>query len=476
MNNKISGNCEIVWGNCLNLIKDKLSQKDFNLWFQPIKPVSIKSNTITLEVPSAYFHEHLEENYIHLLGFALKKYIGKDVRLEYKVVVDNASKKVQAQYYNSNNTNINNTTRNTANNYGSYLNPFATNNYKLNIDPQLNSEKNFDNFVEGKCNSLARNAGFSIAKNPGKTAFNPLFIYGKSGLGKTHIAQAIGIEVKKNFPEKTVLYVNFNRFMSQYQRAGMNGNTVDFLNFYQMIDVLIIDDIQEISGKTKAATQNTFFHIFNHLHQSGKQLILTSDRSPKLFTDIEDRLLTRFKWGLTTAIEKPDYKTRVEILKKKAHKDGIKISTSVIEYLANNITESIRELEGAMISLLAHSTLSKKDITMDVAVNIVDNLITKPKKREITVEMIQDKVCEYFGVTKEAVQSKTRKRDVVQVRQITMYLSKQYTNTSLVSIGSKIGKRDHSTVLHACKTVNDLIDTDRNFKSNIKDIESKLYL
>jgi chromosomal replication initiator protein len=342
---------------------------------------------------------------------------------------------------------------------------------KLDIDPRLNPENSFDNFIEGECNRLARSAGYAVAKNPGGTAFNPLLIYGDSGLGKTHLAQAIGIEVKELFPEKTVLYVNANKFQTQFVDAIRNNNKNDFLHFYQMIDVLIIDDVHEFAGKEK--TQDTFFHIFNHLHQSGKQLILTSDKPPVELQGMETRLLSRFKWGLSADLQAPDFETRMAILKKKTYNDGIELPEEVLEYISTHISDNIRELEGALISLLAQSTLNKKEITLDLTKEMIDKLI-KSTKREISIDYIQKVVCNYYNIGLDQLQSKTRKREIVQARQVAMFFSKTLTKSSLATIGSQIGGKDHATVLHACKTVNNLIETDKRFRIQVDEIEKKL--
>jgi chromosomal replication initiator protein len=342
---------------------------------------------------------------------------------------------------------------------------------KMNIDPRLNAEYSFDNFVEGECNRLARSAGFAVANNPGGTAFNPLLIYGDSGLGKTHLAQAIGIEIKDKFQDKTVLYVPANRFQTQFVEAIRNNTKNDFLHFYQMIDVLVIDDVHEFAGKEK--TQDIFFHIFNHLHQSGKQLILTCDKPPVELQGLEQRLLSRFKWGLSADLQIPDYETRVAILKQKTYKDGIVLPDEVVEYIATHITDNVRELEGALISLLAQSTLNKKEITLNLAKEMIDKLI-KNTKREVSIDYIQKVVCNYFDVAVDSLQSKTRKREIVQARQVAMYFSKNLTKSSLATIGSQIGGKDHATVLHACKTVNNLVETDKQFKNQIEEIEKKL--
>jgi chromosomal replication initiator protein len=469
---------EIVWENCLNVIKDNIPHVSFKTWFEPIVPIKIENDILTIQVPSAFFYEYLEEHFIDLLRKTIRRELGHSAKLEYSVVVDTPHQKNQqplTQCLPSNNkTDLSNRPMSMQMNGEKPIvkNPFVIPGIKkLNVDPQLNADYTFDNHVEGECNRLARSAGMAVAKNPGKTAFNPLFIYGNPGLGKTHLAQAIGIDVKKYFPEKIVLYVNANKFKTQYTDSVRNNNTNDFLNFYQMIDVLIVDDIQEIAGNV--STQNTFFHIFNHLHQTGKQIILTADRAPVEMKGMEERLLSRFKWGLSADIQMPDYETRMAILEHKVYKDGISISKEVIEYIASNISSNIRELEGALISLLAQATLNRKEITKEVAVSIVDKLVKKTQ-RELSVDFIQQVVCEYFGLAVDSLQSKTRKREIVQARQVAMYFSKSLTNSSLSTIGSKIGKKDHATVLHACKTVNNLIETDKDFKSQMKEIETQI--
>jgi len=285
------------------------------------------------------------------------------------------------------------------------------------------------------------------------------------------LAQAIGIEIKDKFQDKTVLYVPANRFQTQFVEAIRNNTKNDFLHFYQMIDVLIIDDVHEFAGKEK--TQDIFFHIFNHLHQSGKQLILTCDKPPVELQGLEQRLLSRFKWGLSADLQIPDYETRVAILKQKTYKDGILLPDEVVEYIATHITDNVRELEGALISLLAQSTLNKKEITLHLAKEMIDKLI-KNTKREVSIDYIQKVVCNYFDVPVDSLQSKTRKREIVQARQVAMYFSKTLTKSSLATIGSQIGGKDHATVLHACKTVNNLVETDKQFKTQIEEIEKKL--
>jgi chromosomal replication initiator protein len=357
-------------------------------------------------------------------------------------------------------------------NSNSIKNPFILPGLKkMNVESQLNPNYSFDNLVEGDCNRLARSAGFAVANKPGGTAFNPLLIYGNVGLGKTHLANAIGIEIKKNFPNKTVLYVQAEKFITQFVDAVKNNSHNDFIHFYQMIDVLIIDDVQFFAGKER--TQDVFFQIFNHLHQTGKQLVLTSDKSPIELIGLEQRLLSRFKWGLSADLQVANLETRIAILEKKIYADGIEMPKDVIEYLAYNITTNVRELEGALISLVAQSTLNRKSITMELARQMIDKFV-KNTTREISIDFIQKVVSDYFNLPLDLLKSKTRKREVVQARQIAMFFAKSMTKSSLASIGLQCGGKDHATVLHACRTVNNLLETDKKFRVYIDEIEKKI--
>ncbi len=465
-----------VWNNCLQIIKDNIPAQSFKTWFEPIKALRLEGNVLTIQVPSLFFYEWLEEHYVGLLRKTVKKQLGEDGRLEYNIVVEKSS------------TSIPYTTNMPSNGNGAegknqsmpmpislnkdIKNPFVIPGLKkLQVDPQLNQNYTFENFIEGDCNRLARSAGYAVAGKPGGTSFNPLMIYGGVGLGKTHLVQAIGNEIKRTLTDKLVLYVSCEKFTQQFVDALKNNNINDFVNFYQAMDVLIMDDVHNFAGKEK--TQDIFFHIFNHLHQSGKQLIIASDKPPKDLSGLEERLLSRFKWGLSADLQIPDLETRMAILNKKMYFDGIELPSEVIEYVAHNIDNNVRELEGAMVSLLAQSTLNKKEIDLNLAKSMLKNFI-KNSSKEISMEYIQKLVCEYFEVPIEMVKSKTRKREIVQARQISMYLSKLHTKTSLKSIGAFFGGRDHSTVIYACQTVDDLIDTDKKFKGYVADIQKKL--
>ena len=467
-----------VWNNCLSIIRDNVTAQNFKTWFKPIKAVKLDDKILTVQVPSQFFYEWLENNYITLIKKTLKRELGKDAKLEYNILLETSSgkKPYVTKLPSSDQPTIKNDPISMPINMGdsTIRNPFIIPGLqKININPQLNESYTFDAYIEGECNRLARSAGFAVSQNPGGTSFNPLFIYGNGGLGKTHLANAIGIEVKNNHPEKIVLYVSADKFQTQFVDAIMDNKKNDFVHFYQSIDVLIIDDVQFLCGKEK--TQDVFFHIFNHLHQNKNQIILTSDKAPVDIVGMEQRLLSRFKWGLSADLQSPDLETRLAILKKKIKNDGIDIPYEVVEYIAYSITTNVRELEGALISLLAQSSLNKKEITIDLAKNMLDKFV-KNTVREVSIDYIQKVVCEYFDIPIEIMKSKTRKREIVQCRQLAMYFSKQMTKNSLAMIGKHCGNKDHATVLHACKTVNNLADTDKRFKGYISDIEKKLTL
>ena len=473
----MSKNLENVWSNCLEVIKDNVPLQAFKTWFAPIKAVKLKSNILTIQVPSQFFYEWLEEHYIELLKKTIRKEIGPDAKLEYSIIMEN----------NKNSSNpytvkIPTTDKRAIKNRPVAMpldissnpirNPFIIPGLrKVNVDSNLNPNYSFENFVEGDCNRLARSAGYAVAEKPGGTAFNPLLIYGGVGLGKTHLSHAIGISIKNRFPNKTVLYVSSEKFTHQFIDSVKNNNTNDFIHFYQMIDVLLIDDVQFFAGKEK--TQDVFFHIFNHLHQTGKQLIITSDKAPVEMQGMEQRLLSRFKWGLSADLQMADLETRIAILNKKMYSDGIELPSEVVEYLAYSISNNIRELEGALISLIAQSSLNKKSITLDLAKQMIDKFV-KNTAREVSIEYIQKVVCDYFDLPIELMKSKTRKREVVQARQIAMYFSKKMTKSSLANIGMHCGGKDHATVLHACRTVNNLAETDKHFRTYLADLEKKL--
>ena len=462
-----------VWNNCLNFIRQNIEPQQFNVWFTPIVPLSLEDNMLTVEVPSEFFREYLEDAYLNILKAALKKELGAAAKLTY--VVKPVQQQPPLRYPAAHGqTPVNKTiqvnTFTPAGNPGPFVYPGIQ---RVQVNPHLNPVYNFKNLVVGECNRMGYTAGESISAAPGKTAFNPLFLFGGPGLGKTHIAQAIGIAIKEKYPELVVLYVPANRFKTQFMdAAGVKNKLTDFMAFYMKMDVLIMDDIQDLVGQS---TQNALFNIFNHLHQCGKQLIFTSDRPPVELESFEERLLSRLKWGLSVELQKPDFNTRLEMLQARAFREGVRdqIPDEVLIYLATTIKSNFRELEGALISLIANATLAHKEVTVALAEKITEKIVGE-QHTEITIDKVQTAVCDYFNISREMLLSKTRKRHIVQARQIAMYMSRNMINCSLSTIGSEIGGKDHATVLHACTTVTDLMSTDKTFKQYVTDIEKML--
>lgn len=455
-----------AWQNCLSQIKAQTSAEEFAKWFLPIIPIEFNGTTLRLRVPNKNFVEQIETNYLRVLKPLIAESFGQQTRLCYAVPKSDIQMSIDSSADATITTRPFSTQTDTAN----IRNPFVIPGLKkIFIDPQLNKNYTFANFIEGECNRLVRSAGMSVAVNPGNnTPFNPLYIYGDSGLGKTHIAQAIGNEIRQRYPELQVLYVAMSKFQAQYQSATINKEIPDFIHFYQAVDVLILDDIQELSGKP--GTQNAFFNIFNHLQMSGKQLVLISDKPPVELKDIEERLLTRFKWGLSAQILTPDYHTKIKIIKSKAARLNAEIPEEVVTYLAENICANIREIEGAISSLIANTSFMGKRITITLAKEILKAYVSLYQK-EVTIEHIIEVVCDYMSIDKERLNSSERTREVAIARQLAMYLAKQYTKSPLTAIGMAIGGRNHATVLHSCKTISNLIDTDKTFRTQVEEIE-----
>ncbi len=458
-----------VWNNCLETIKKFVNPQSFKTWFEPIRPIGLEGNALVIQVPNKFFYEWLEEHYVAELKMAMRNELGEGGRLKYQILMPNynptANKdevEIPTQKDDSLEKGISEEIKN----------PFVIPGIKkMKIDPNLNKEYTFENYIEGDCNRLARSAGMAVAKKPGGTAFNPLFVYGDSGLGKTHLIQAIGNEVVQMSPEKNVLYVSCEEFTNQIINAIKNNAVQDFVKFYQLVDILMVDDIQFLANKKKM--QEIFFHIFNTLHQGGKQIVLSSDRPPMDLEGIQERLISRFKWGLSADVQVPEFETRMAIFETKMNSEGLDIPNNVTEFICFNIKNNIRELEGVLVSLIAQSSLNRQEINLDLAKDVIRSFV-KNISKEITVEFIQELVADHFNIGVDKLQGKTRKRQVVIARQLSMYLAKKMTNKSLKAIGENFGGRDHSTVIYSCKAVQDLLDTDTIFKDTVTDLEKKI--
>lgn len=438
------------WEKCLQVIREDLKDEEaYNAFFAQNQALDFKDGKLVLCVPSHYVYEQLEGKYFELLKRTIISVFGQNTGLNYKIPVAK-----------DNSMDLSPTKR---------PQPIK----EPEFDTHLNPNCTFDTFCAGKSNELAYSAGITVSKMPGHNAFNPFFIFGASGVGKTHLAQAIGLKIMENFADKRVLYVTAHLFQVQYTDAVRRNLVNDFINFYQNIDVLIVDDIQEFAGKTKISTQNTFFHIFNYLHQAGKQLIMTCDRPPVELEDLVPRLLTRFKWGFIGEIEHPDYELRRSILEGKCKKEGLQIAAEVIDFIARNATDNVRDLEGIINSLLAHSIAFNRPIDQELAARVM-RMIVKIEQKVITCENIIQLVLGTFSVDMKSLNSKSRKREIVLARQCAMFLCKKHTTQSVSRIGMVVGGRDHATVLHALKNVENLLETDADFKQKFDMVEAKL--
>ena len=459
-----------LWDNSLLLIKDSVTEQQYNTWFKPIVFESYKPSTKTLlvQVPSPFVYEYLEQNFVDLLSKVLHRNFGEGIRLTYRVVTDKEHKLSQDIEADPDDADLAKQARERAQQTASQP---AAPQQQEDIDTQLDPKLTFNNYMEGDSNKLPRSVGLSIAEHPNTTQFNPMFIYGPSGSGKTHLVNAIGLKAKQMYPQKRVLYVSARLFQTQYTDAVLHNASNDFINFYQSIDMLIVDDIQEWAGKAK--TLNTFFHIFNHLFRNGKRIILACDRPPVELKDMPDRLLTRFSCGLVCELEKPNIQLCVDILSNKIRRDGLKIPVDVISFIAQTCNGSVRDLQGAINGLLAYSIVYNSSIDIRLAERVIKRAV-KVDDKPLTIDDIVETVCHHYNVTVTAVNSKSRKRDYVVARQVTMYLAQKYTKMPASRIGKLVGNRDHSTVIHSCSKVEERLKIDAGFSDELVSIENGL--
>ena len=460
-----------LWDNCLHLISQNVTKQIFKTWFEPIvfESYDEEEKTVLVQVPSPYIYEYLEQYYVRLMAWALQNSFKANVRLKYRLVTDKENKKNQ-EWESDAPSDIEAPRPTTRGNKSPTVLDAAV---PQNLNPQLDPKKTFDNYIEGNSNKLPRTVGLSIAEHPGKSTFNPFFIYGPSGCGKTHLINAIGVQCKRMYPQKRVLYVSARLFQVQFTDSVRQNTTNDFINFYQTIDVLIVDDIQEWVNSPK--TLDTFFHIFDHLFRLGKQIILASDRPPVDLVGVKDRLLTRFSCGLIAELEKPNVQLCVDILNSKCRRDGLKIPMEVIQFVAQTANGSVRDLEGVLNSLMAYSIVYNSNIDMHLAERVIKRAV-KVDNHPLTIDDILEKVCQHFGVSQQHVISKSRKRDYVQVRQVSMYLAQKYTKMPASRIGQLIGGRDHSTVIHSCSTIEQRLKVDKEFSAELSSIENSFKL
>ena len=458
------------WNRCLDVIKANLPAEQYNAWFAPIVAVDYdpESNRVTLKAPSQFFVEKLEGQYINILKLALKREFGENVKLFYKYnVVRNDDASAVEQQEDNSSVKLKQELKIRK---PRVVNPFEREDTPEDIDPQLNPRYTFENYCSSMSNKLAVSVADAIATHPDVKTYNPFFIFGSTGVGKTHLLQAIGIKLKENNPRMRVLYVSSRVFESQYTTAVIQKKVNDFIKFYESIDVLLLDDIQEFAGKEK--TQNTFFHIFNFLHQHQRQLVMSSDCRPSDLDGMLPRLISRFKWGMTVELEKPDYELRRKFLALKAAQDGLNIAGDVLDFIASQVTDSVRELEGVMVALLAHATMLNQDITIELARSVIGNTV-KVTQRQLTFELIAETVADYYNLPTDLIYGKSRKREISDARQLVMYLAKKEAQMSSPSIGAKLD-RTHATVLHACTQIEQRMSIEKDFSREVQDVTARL--
>jgi chromosomal replication initiator protein len=468
--NQISDNqlyASQIWDGCLTYIRNQVTTLSFKTWFAPIIPIQINGVDLTIQVPSQFFYDWIEEHYGILIHKTITDILGESGKLFYVIASSDEQVSNQNQQLSIEATPVSDDSARIP--FAPHV-PFRVENIQ-SVRSNLNPRYSFENFIKGDCNQLARAAALSVANNPGGTSFNPLVVYGGTGLGKTHLIHALGNYSADNGKAKRIAYISSEKFTVDFVEAIQGDRVKEFSTFYRSMDILIVDDIQFFSGKEK--TQDIFFHTFNTLYQLGKQIVLSSDVPPKELRGLDERLISRFQSGLTVDIQPPDLETRIAILQKKSEENSLEISPNIIDFIAANVTKNIRELEGCLISILARASLENRDICIDLAKDVL-KIIVNNVKTPLTIDQIQKVVCDYFDIPIDLIRAKTRRQEIVVARQIAMFLSKETTNSSLKTIGLHFGGRDHSTVIHACQVVEDLIKTDITYKQHINQIRQKL--
>ena len=455
-----------IWERCLAIIKEQVSTLSYKTWFQPVSAIRLSGNELTVQVPSQFFYDWLEEHYSTLIRNTVTSALGEDGKLLYLVSTEDDSTSVPAS------TDIESAAP-PAESPRLPFTPHATLRTEnlQSIRTNLNPRYTFDNFIKGDCNQLARAAALAVANNPGGTSFNPLVLYGGTGLGKTHLMHALGNHAGATGKAKRIAYISSEKFTVDFVEAIQGDRINEFSSLYRSMDLLVVDDIQFFAGKEK--TQDNFFHTFNALYQLGKQIVLSSDVPPKELRGLDERLISRFQSGLTADIQPPDLETRIAILQKKSEENALELPANVIDFIASNVTKNIRELEGCLISLFARASLENRDIGIDLAKDVL-RVVVNDVRAPLTIEQIQKVVCDYFDIPLDLIRAKTRRQEVVLARQIAMYLGKEFTNASLKTIGMHFGGRDHSTVIHACQAVEELNKTSTSKQQQIEQIRRKI--
>jgi chromosomal replication initiator protein len=451
-----------MWERCLSLIKDQISSLSYKTWFQPILPIRLHEKDLTVQVPSQFFYDWLEEHYSTLIRNTVTSVLGESGKLYYYIASEEPASVQQEQ---TEHKTMAPTAESTRTPFAPHV-PFRTENLQ-SVRNNLNPRYLFDNFIKGDCNQLARAAAMAVANNPGGTSFNPLVFYGGTGLGKTHLMHALGNHAAVNGKAKRIAYISSEKFTVDFIESVQEDKVTEFSSFYRSMDLLIVDDIQFFAGKEK--TQDNFFHTFNTLYQLGKQIVLSSDVPPKELQGLDERLISRFQCGLTADVQPPDLETRIAILQKKSEENSLELPPDIIDFIAANVTKNIRELEGCLISILARASLENREIDIDLAKDVL-RVVVNDIRTPLTIEQIQKIVCEYFDIPVDLLRAKTRKQEIVVARQIAMYIAKEKTNSSLKTIGIHFGGRDHSTVIHACQAVEEFLKTNNKQKQHIDQI------